>query len=191
MGEIQRLIGIATGNWIAATGTTVKAIGETEKLFQETLRGKLFLITGNAGQGLGNAIIASLEEDSFIALGNWIQSAGSSSNSVVATLELFEEEIDFDPIKVSILGDALQALGSQMTAKALRADATLEELIRALGNRLQTLGAILEGIGGLNILKNNQETGQLYLAIGAWIQAIGGSIQAIVATKKIYSGSEN
>lgn len=192
MDELQRLFGVAVGNWVEAAGSTTKAIGETEELFQETLRSKLLRISGDAGQGIGNAIIALLEEDPFVALGNWIQVAGTSSNSVAATLELIDHEnIDFDPIKVEIIGDILQALGSQITAEALREDATLGELVRALGNELQTWGAILEAIGGVYMLRDQDERGQRLQVIGAWGQAVGGTIQAIGATRDYIRATES
>lgn len=168
------------GNWVEHIGATIAAIGETEQLAGEEELGLQIGTVGNAVQGIGNALQAiANEDDTNENVGNWIQAAGTSANSLSEYKMLHNTTTTEEAGRLEIIGDSLQSMGSMLTTID-----SLEDAPRlVIGNVVQSIGAAMEGIGVYISLVSDEQRGQLIETIGGWLQSIGTAYQAILATK--------
>ncbi|WP_218240551.1 hypothetical protein, partial [Pseudomonas sp. 2822-17] len=136
-----------TGNWVESLGATIAAVAETKQLLGQEESGLKLGVIGNGVQGLGNTFQALAEtDDGYVELGNWLQAAGTSSNSVGEYRHLYNLGNDFENNLLEINGDVLQAFGSfYASIGRLESNPKL-----VYGNLIQSLGAIVEAIGVLN-----------------------------------------
>ncbi|MCD8510443.1 MAG: hypothetical protein LRY73_11645 [Bacillus sp. (in: Bacteria)] len=168
------------GNWVEHIGATIAAIGETEQLAGNMDLGLQIGSFGNAVQGIGNAFQAlANEEDTGVNVGNWLQAAGTSANSLAEYKMLHNTTTTEDAGKLEIIGDSLQSAGSMLASIGRLDDAP--RLV--LGNVIQSIGAAMEGIGVYISLVSDEQRGQLIETIGGWLQSIGTAYQAIGATR--------
>ncbi|MDG5786223.1 hypothetical protein QA612_01885 [Evansella sp. AB-P1] len=175
------------GNWVEALGANIAAAGVSIEI-QDSIDGKRIRVIGDSIQGLGNFMIAKAEmEDPLAEIGNVIQGIASTSNAIIAHREIYVD--DKLNNQIEIISDSFQALGSYVTAVA-RSD---ENPPKAFGNAIQSVGAIIEAIGVLNILIDEETRGDQLRNIGKWIQGFGTVIQAISVTpglKEVFSEEE-
>ncbi|MBU9710755.1 DUF6944 family repetitive protein [Evansella tamaricis] len=192
------------GNWIGAIGTTIGAIGQTEVLAGRHVIGQHLWIIGKGIQGVGAAIQAVAEEEKpFAELGNWFISAGSSTVSALGVKDLpnaYKKEIkeatrqndkkeqektkeDQENLQVIIIGNALQSIGAYIVGTER------EHPKRRIGGIVQSLGALIEGIGNLYELSSEEKIAQQLAVVGAWLQSFGTTLQAVGTTDEYWEDS--
>ncbi|MBU9723050.1 MULTISPECIES: DUF6944 family repetitive protein [Bacillaceae] len=174
-----------TGNWIESIGATIAAVGETQQLYSQKVEGFKLGVVGNSVQGVGNAFQAIAEtDDGYVELGNWLQAAGTSSNSIAEYRMLYDLGNKFDNNLMEINGDVLQAIGAFYASIG-----RIEQNPKLVyGNLLQSLGAIVEAIGVIHTINSDEVTGQKMETVGGWLQSIGTMYQAIGATRLYLNG---
>ncbi|WP_067837980.1 DUF6944 family repetitive protein [Amphibacillus sediminis] len=170
----EQIIEIAS--YSNAVGTIIAAIGEVRSLMGIDGQNVLLSIIGDALQALSGflgGIITSDEELCFA--GNWITGVGAGAASAASYLAMLDQLTEEEALRLNILGDTLQATGDTMcTITSWEAG---DERI-TFGNAAQALGAKLRGIGGTLILKGDERTGQRLSTLGAILQAIGANSNA-------------
>ncbi|MRX71555.1 hypothetical protein GJU40_05115 [Bacillus lacus] len=162
------------GNVIEATGATTAAVGYTRQAFiNNELQNGSLIIAGNTLQGIGNTILAEVEtEDFYSKLGSSIQAGGAFTGAAGEGISLFLNEEE-EGIRIGILGNSLQALGSGVTALG-----RISNLKKTIGNEIQGLGNIIEAIGGLiDVRTDTAAAGLIFYIPGAWLQSIGTIFQ--------------
>lgn len=180
MTDNERLL---LGSWIDAIGTDISAIAEIRNLAGiNTINNKLVAI-GEGLQAVGSLLIGTVTTDDPLNFaGNWIDGIGAATSSYGAYLQFLDEEDGEDNVRIEILGDSFQSIGSAISAYA---DHRIGEREYALGNVLQSLGAGLEAIGALFELNGQERIGQWIGTKGAIVQSMGSNYNAIVTTKEI------
>ncbi|PRR92602.1 MULTISPECIES: DUF6944 family repetitive protein [unclassified Bacillus (in: firmicutes)] len=177
---------ILTGAWIDAFGKIISAIAEIRSLAgMNEINNKLVAI-GEALQAVGSFVIAiASEEYSYAFTGNLIDGAGASTSSYAAYLQDVEGQ-NSDNLRLEILGDSFQSIGSSIIATG---DYIIGEQLFAVGNSIQALGAGLEAIGGVYELKDKEEKAQILSTLGAISQAIGSNFVAILLTDELITSN--
>ncbi|MDQ0256864.1 hypothetical protein J2S74_004286 [Evansella vedderi] len=164
------------GNWIEAIGANLAALGVSIQI-QDSVDGKRLRILGDAVQGVGNFLIAeTTPADGLAVAGNRLQGIASSANAVIAHRELYVEDKLNHQLEVIV--DSLQAIGSYITAIARRDD----NPPKAVGNLVQSVGAMIEATGVLHKYISQQEKGDHIRSVGKWIQGLGTIMQAASVT---------
>ncbi|MBU9710756.1 DUF6944 family repetitive protein [Evansella tamaricis] len=164
------------GNWIEALGANLAALGVSIEI-QDSIDGKRLRVVGDGVQAVGNFLIAeTTPSDGLAVLGNQLQAIASAGNAVIAHREIYVDE-DINN-QLEIISDAIQAIGSFITAEARRDD----NPPKAVGNLIQAIGAIIEATGVLNVLLRKEEEGDQLRSAGKWIQGAGTIIQAVSVT---------
>ena len=177
---------IVAGSWLDAVGNIISAYAEIRALAGINEINNQLVAIGEGLQAVGNALIGTVETDDPLDFaGNWIEGAGAAISSLGAQLQYIDPENGDANIRLEILGDAFQSIGSAISTLAEYEAEDRDDHI-VLGNGLQSLGAGLEAIGGVYELNEKEEQGQPITTIGAILQALGANIIAIVVTKSIH-----
>ncbi len=177
------------GAWIQALGTFINASGQTVIVLEKdenNVEGNSLALIGNGVEAFGNSLQAigktEIEpENGDGILGAWLQSAGNITNSY-ASYQIIRG-YETDGLYLDLFGDSIQSIGAFLESLShLEGDLTEAELA-SKGQMLQSLGAILEAIGILYILKNNLAEGIQIQAFGSYAQTAGATLTAIAITK--------
>lgn len=166
------------GSWIDVIGLIAAAIGST-LLIEEETESTLRLVTiGEGVQVVGDALQAIGSTDPLQETGDWIEAGGAGTSSFGVALQM-EEESKLEGMRLETIGDVLQALGA-----ALNASAQEDERI-ATANKLESSGATLEAVGVIMRIHGSETNGQTVNAFGAWVQAAGGVLLALLETQEL------
>lgn len=177
---------LVAGAVVVLAGTLSTAYGQTnftvtsKEDFTVTSKEdwKRFIIKGNGIEALGNSLQAIArnmefgqggEGETLGITGSWLQAGGNATNAVATSFELAGELTEGR--KLNVFGSGIQSVGA-----ALEANATFELLendLEGLGYSAISLGALLDSIGMLFVLKGSEQRGNHILMIGCWIQVIG------------------
>jgi hypothetical protein len=169
------------GAWTDAVGTILSAYSEMRAFVGLDEYNNQLVAVGEGLQALGTMVVGTTTEDApILFVGNWIDGTGAATSSYAAYLRQVQGENE-DNVRLEILGDSLQALGSFFAAfgEYLRG-----EDVYTFASSLQSLGAVLEAIAGNYELANRTEA-RLLALIGSSIQALGSNLFAIAVTKEL------
>lgn len=179
---------LVTGAWLDAIGTIMSAVAEVRTLAGLNEINKKLVAIGEGLQAVGAILIGTVtEEDPLNFLGNWIDGAGAAASSLGAYLQYADAANGDDNIRLEIVGDLFQSLGSAFSASADYLSEKVDNIF-AIGNGLQALGAGLEAIGGVYELNEREVDGQPITTIGAILQAVGSNLNALVLTSQLRGG---
>lgn len=176
--QLLELIGL----WIESVGQITSATAETRKLMEESDLNNLLVVIGEGLQSIGEGFQGVGGEEPLGSFASFIESAGAGTSSYVAWKFLTERSDEF--IRLGVVGDSLQGLGAAIAAEAA------DDPIFILGNKLESIGATLEAIGGLAQVEGEGEKGQQLNVLGSWLQATGGLLQTIYLSKLLREEGE-
>ncbi|MGM0838574.1 MAG: DUF6944 family repetitive protein [Bacillota bacterium] len=168
---------LVAGAVVVLLGSLSTAFGHTNFTLTTLEDWRKFIVKGNGIEAFGNslqAIARDLEEDSGVEhtqgiTGSWLQAGGNATNAVATNLELAGELSEGQ--KLNVFGSCIQSVGAALEAKS-----TFElkgNDLEGLGYSAISLGALLDSIGMLGVLKEREEWGNNILLIACWIQVIG------------------
>jgi len=202
-GENMRNTGeelIITGAWFLLFGTVTSAVGVTSKHIIGTNFGKKLFSKGNAIEAFGNSIQSVGREKLIkseighndhlltIMLGSWIQAAGNATNTLATELEI-SGSIDQGE-KLNALGSVIQSIGASFEAKGARQEEGVLVKFEVFGNELIAIGAMIDGIGNVALLNQNDSVGEQLLFFGSWVQVLGSILIVIAVTNSIETEEE-
>ncbi|MCD8509888.1 MAG: hypothetical protein LRY73_08490 [Bacillus sp. (in: Bacteria)] len=176
--QLLELIGL----WIEAVGQITSATGETRELMEGSDLNALLIVIGEGLQSIGEGLQGVGGDEPGSRFGSFIESAGAGTSSYAAWKFLAERSDEF--VRLGVVGDSLQGLGAAIAAEAE------EDPIFILGNKLESIGAALEAIGGLAQVEGEGEKGQQLNVLGSWLQATGGLLQSIYLSKLLREEGE-
>ncbi|MCF6139419.1 DUF6944 family repetitive protein [Pseudalkalibacillus berkeleyi] len=178
------------GAWVQVLGTLISASGLTIIVLEDdenSLEGNSLTLIGNGVEAFGNSIQAigrtkkSVGEDVEGILGAWFQSAGNITNSKASYLIISGHEVE--GLKLDILGDSIQSIGAFFESVSLAESDLLNAEFASQGELIQSLGAMIEAMGVLSILKDEVDEGTQIQAFGSYAQLAGATMTAIAFTK--------
>ncbi|MEH6939110.1 hypothetical protein V7056_14850 [Bacillus sp. JJ664] len=193
---------IITGAWFLLFGTVTSAVGVTSKHIIGTNFGKKLFAKGNAIEAFGNSIQSVGREKLIksesgngnnehlltILLGSWIQAAGNATNTLATELEI-SGSIDQGE-KLNALGSVIQSIGASFEAKGARQEEGVLVKFEVFGNELIAIGAMIDGIGNVALLNQNDAVGEQLLFFGSWVQVLGSILIVFAVTNSIESEEE-
>lgn len=164
------------GAWVDAIGTIVSAYAELREISGFNDENDKIVSIGEGLQAVGTAMMGIVTtEDLMNFAGTWVDAAGAATASLAAYRQSVEGGESDANLRLEVLGDTFQAMGSAMSALAeYRAG------VPYAGNVLQSLGATLEALGALFEQKSREEQGQMLATVGAIIQATGANLNAVL-----------
>ncbi|WP_163102354.1 DUF6944 family repetitive protein [Peribacillus alkalitolerans] len=177
---------ILAGAIIVAIGTILTAVGQTKETIFKDRNGLSLVSKGNGVEAFGNVLQAigrskSDNPEKIGIKGSWIQAVGNSTNSLASETEL--NDSGPESIRINALGSGVQALGAKLEAIAVGENEKKQlKNLEVTGLELISIGAFLDAIGNLFLLRQLDEKGDFISLIGSWTQVIGASIGVFVAT---------
>ncbi|HWK23697.1 MAG TPA: hypothetical protein VNS08_11770 [Ureibacillus sp.] len=163
---------VVVGNWIGAIGNIISAIGSTPStvLTDRTLED--FNLIGNVLEAVGGAIVAETEDTLFNKAGGQIAVIGNLT--AVAGILSKNEQLSQ---RLEKQGELFQLVGAGTTIDT-KGNLTVLESIANTAVIIQVIGI------AIGVLADSESSeGKVMAAVGAWIEAVGAVISALVTTK--------
>ena len=171
-GENNSSLTVVAGNWIGAIGTIISAIGSTPSTIFTDQTLEDFNLIGNTLEAVGSAIVADTEDTLLNEVGGQIAAIGNLT--VIAGILSNNEQLSKQLEKQ---GGLLQLLGVGSTIDT-QGNLTLLETIANTGVIIQVIGITI------GVLANSETSeGEVKVAVGAWIEAVGAVITALAIDK--------
>lgn len=194
---------VITGAWFLLFGTLTSAVGVTIKHHIGTNFGKKLFSKGNAIEAFGNSIqsvgrekLIKSESESeennhltTILLGSWIQAAGNATNTLATELEISGSIEQGE--RLNALGSVIQSIGASFEAKGATHEEGVLVKFEVFGNELIAIGALIDGIGNVALLNQQDTIGEQLLFFGSWVQVLGSILIVIAVTNTIEPQEES
>lgn len=182
---------LLTGTGFLVAGTFFSAVGATKVLATGEEEGLAFVVKGNAIEGFGNSLQAvarenllinkeAEDEDLFAILGCWFQAGGNAANAIANGMIIKGTE-ETAGLQLNAIGSGIQAVGASFEAFSVQDEG--EGVV--LGAALISLGSLLDTISNLFILREDEETGNVIAATGAYIEFVGALVAFAALTQLI------
>lgn len=169
---------LIAGAVVVLAGTLSTAYGQTNFTVTTKENWKRFIIKGNVIEAFGNSLQAIARDKETVQgeegqtqgiTGSWLQAGGNATNAVATSFELAGALTEGR--KLNIFGSGIQSVGAALEANAIFE--LMENDLEGHGYSAISLGALLDSIGMLFVLKGSEQRGNHILMIACWIQVIG------------------